>query len=464
MIQQIPVGKYGKFLPFGQTLLDFILVNLAFLAAYLIIPDTFAGNSLGKTWLLFAVAALPTGVAAYIIHSRRMLRSELLVRNGIIGAFVLVTLLAALLTFFKIYGIRFGFFALLFGFESAVLSGSWIVELLLLKRARRQGRNIKKVVIVGTGHAAEELSRRLQTDSGYGNLILGFFDDNLREDFSGKYLGKLDQLSDFCRDHNVAEIYYTLSSHNHEAFESVVRAADANMCKFFYVPLLNPVLHHKFYMMSLNDSIPAIGIHSTPLLNPLNRAMKRSFDILFSSVALACSPIIFVPVALAIKVTSPGPIFFKQKRTGYMGRDFYCYKFRTMKVNKDADNVQATKNDVRKTRLGNFLRHSSIDELPQFWNVLKGDMSIVGPRPHMLSHTETYRELIDKYMVRHLVKPGITGWAQVTGFRGPTTELWQMEKRVERDVWYIEHWSFLLDMKIMVKTITNSVQGEENAV
>ena len=134
-----------------------------------------------------------------------------------------------------------------------------------------------------------------------------------------------------------------------------------------------------------------------------------------------------------------------------------------MRVNKDSDKVQATLNDPRKTRLGNFMRKTSIDELPQFINVLLGDMSVVGPRPHMLKHTEEYSKLIDKYMVRHLVKPGITGWAQVTGFRGETKELWQMEGRVERDIWYLEHWTFVLDLYIIYKTVKNAVKGEKEA-
>ncbi len=162
-------------------------------------------------------------------------------------------------------------------------------------------------------------------------------------------------------------------------------------------------------------------------------------------------------------MTSPGPVFFKQKRTGYLGRDFYCWKFRTMHVNRDADARQATRNDNRVTKFGHFLRHTSIDELPQFINVWLGDMSVVGPRPHMLKHTDDYRKIIKRYMVRHFIKPGITGWAQIKGFRGQTEEVWQMEKRVENDVWYIEHWSFLLDLKIVFLTIINVFKGEDNA-
>ena len=209
--------------------------------------------------------------------------------------------------------------------------------------------------------------------------------------------------------------------------------------------------------------MPLLTVRRNPLKKRFNRGLKRGFDIVFSSVFLCFYPLIYLPIAITIKLTSPGPVYFKQKRTGYRGEDFWCYKFRTMHVNRDADNVQATRNDSRKTRFGDFLRRTSLDELPQFINVFKGDMSVVGPRPHMLRHTEEYTQLVDQYMVRHLVKPGITGWAQVNGYRGLTDEVWKMAKRVEYDVWYIENWSFALDMKIIVRTVLNAIHGEDNA-
>ena len=194
------------------------------------------------------------------------------------------------------------------------------------------------------------------------------------------------------------------------------------------------------------------------------RAVKRTFDIAFSTlVLLLFYPVLYIVVGMLIKLSSPGPILFKQKRTGIYGKEFDCYKFRTMKVNKDADLVQAVKNDPRTTKIGSFLRRTNLDEMPQFLNVLFGDMSVVGPRPHMLKHTEQYSKLIDKYMVRHLVKPGITGWAQITGYRGETKTLEQMEGRVKRDVWYIENWSFFLDLKIIFVTVLNMFRGEKNA-
>lgn len=202
----------------------------------------------------------------------------------------------------------------------------------------------------------------------------------------------------------------------------------------------------------------------SPLAKPFNRGLKRLFDITFSSIVLiALFPIILLPVAIAIKTTSKGPIFFRQRRTGHNGKEFYCWKFRTMTVTPDCDRRQARRDDPRVTSVGRFLRHTNIDELPQFYNVLRGDMSVVGPRPHMVKQTMQYSRLIDRYMMRHFIKPGITGWAQISGYRGSTSELEAMKNRVEHDVWYIDNWSFSLDLKIITATVLNTIRGEINA-
>ena len=212
------------------------------------------------------------------------------------------------------------------------------------------------------------------------------------------------------------------------------------------------------------EFIRLMTIRREPLQAEYNRVLKRVFDIFFSlAILLTIFPILYIVVGILIKLSSPGPILFTQKRTGLYGQDFMCYKFRTMKVNEDTDLLQAVKNDPRKTKIGDFLRRTNLDEFPQFINVLLGNMSVVGPRPHMLKHTNQYSVLIDKYMVRHLVKPGVTGWAQVTGYRGETKTLEQMEGRVKRDVWYIENWTFFLDIKIIVVTVLNMFKGEKNA-
>ena len=195
-----------------------------------------------------------------------------------------------------------------------------------------------------------------------------------------------------------------------------------------------------------------------------NQFLKRGFDIVVSLCFLCLVfPFLLLLVFVVTECTMPGKLFFVQKRTGLNGKTFKCYKFRSMRQNPHSEERQATKGDDRVTRWGYIMRKTSLDETPQFINVLMGDMSIVGPRPHMLKHTEEYSALIDNYMVRHLMKPGITGWAQVTGFRGETKELYQMEGRVEADIWYIEHWSFLLDLFIIYKTFANVVKGEKEA-
>lgn len=207
-----------------------------------------------------------------------------------------------------------------------------------------------------------------------------------------------------------------------------------NFVRFYYVPNLRNYMKRAMNLELLGN-VPILYIREEPLRQVSNRFVKRAFDVAVSGVFLCTLfPFVYLFVALGIKLTSKGPVFFIQERSGENGRTFGCIKFRSMRVNDDADRVQATKNDPRKTRFGSFLRKSSIDELPQFINVLKGDMSIVGPRPHMLQHTELYSKLVNKYMVRHLIKPGITGWAQVTGYRGETHELSQMEGRVRRDI------------------------------
>jgi putative colanic acid biosynthesis UDP-glucose lipid carrier transferase len=218
-------------------------------------------------------------------------------------------------------------------------------------------------------------------------------------------------------------------------------------------------VHIDFY-----HHIPVISLRSEPLESVFNRFVKRSFDICFSLGAIVLIfPWLFPLLILLIKLSSKGPVFFKQQRSGENNQNFWCLKFRTMRVNNLSDELQATRNDSRITRIGKFLRKSNLDELPQFFNVFVGSMSVVGPRPHMLKHTEQYSELIHTYLVRHLIKPGITGWAQVNGYRGETNTLEQMQKRVEYDIWYIENWSLFLDFKIIFKTITNMVKGEKNA-
>lgn len=468
MLRNIPIGKYGRYVPLIQTLLDMAIMAAAFVVLLSVgrdgrFYDVSDNGSVWRTILIVGIVTLVSSRGCMAIHERRMMRAEKLFGMALLTSLFSTLLYAAMMMFTGYGNVQFIFFCILYFAQAAVLLLLWLVSLQLLKRFRRHGRNTRNIVIIGTGQPAMRLSQLLANEQGYGMRVLGYFDNRIPSDFNGKFIGSIDKLEDFIGANDVHEIFYASSIDNDVLINKVIHLADQHFCKLYFTPLMSPKLQHSFYMFNFNSTIPAIAVHKSPLRSVTNRVVKRTFDILFSGVMLILSPLVLIPVAVAIKISSPGPVFFKQLRTGYMGKEFYCYKFRTMRVSKDADTRQATKDDDRKTRLGNFLRHTSIDELPQFWNVFKGDMSVVGPRPHMLAHTEEYRQLIDQYMVRHLVKPGITGWAQIQGFRGATDELWQMERRVDNDVWYIEHWSLLLDLKIIVRTITNAISGEENA-
>ena len=335
-----------------------------------------------------------------------------------------------------------------------------LIERVLLKKLRKAGFNTRHATFVGSNEAIYGLYNKLLSNPTLGYQLKGYYgsldclpQQGSQEDFFN-LLDTPEQL--MLGD----ELYLCISQNERNLIERTSQMCDQQLVKFYYVPIPEETLNLEHIML---EDYELLTNYTSPLEDPLNKATKRLFDILLSSLALIITGVLFPFIVIFIKLQSPGPIFFKQIRTGLDGRDFYCYKFRSMHVNKDSDRVQATKDDPRKYRFGNFMRKTNIDELPQFWNVLRGDMSIVGPRPHMLAHTEQYSHLIAKYMIRHFVKPGVTGWAQVTGYRGVTQELWQMEGRVERDIWYIQHWSFWLDMRIIWMTIKTIFIHDKNA-
>jgi putative colanic acid biosynthesis UDP-glucose lipid carrier transferase len=334
------------------------------------------------------------------------------------------------------------------------------IERLLLKRMRQKGFNTRTVTLVGSHEELRKLHDKLNQDPTLGYKVVGYYG-------SMDYQPKKGGLDDFVRlldtpDQLVLgdELYMCVPRTESSLIEHTESLCDRKMVKFYYVPLLEEAINLQPVML---DDLELFTTYTSPLEDPMNRVIKRFFDILVSFLCLILTALLFPFIAMIIKIQSPGPIFFRQRRTGLDGHEFWMYKFRSMHVNADADRLQATEDDPRKYPFGNFMRKTNIDELPQFWNVFRGDMSIVGPRPHMLAHTEQYSHLIEKYMIRHFVKPGVTGWAQVTGFRGETKELWQMEGRVERDIWYIQHWSFWLDIRIIWKTFATFFVHDKNA-
>ena len=341
-----------------------------------------------------------------------------------------------------------------------------LAERNLIKHFRRLGRNTRTVTFVGNNSELARVYDQLMNDPTKGYRILGYYADSKYEFARVPWLGTLKGLLEDAEKGQPPalgdELYVSLSRKERTAIRQLSHLCDSQVTRFFYVPVSVESLGLNMHREFLSD-IELFTTHESPLENVVNRGIKRAFDIGIALVALALTGILMPFIYLIIKLQSPGPVFFKQLRTGMDGREFVCYKFRSMHVNNDADKLQATKDDPRKFPFGNLMRKTNLDELPQFWNVLKGDMSVIGPRPHMLAHTEQYSHLIKEYMVRHFVKPGITGWAQVTGYRGETKELWQMEERVRRDIWYIEHWTIWLDFLIVWLTFKSFFVHDENA-
>jgi len=335
----------------------------------------------------------------------------------------------------------------------------------ILKYLRSSGQNIKQVIIVGAGVAGSQIFHYLKSNPGSGLKFAGFFDDNPDKSLHKNLIvGGLNEVRSFALTHKIDEIFCALPLTSIKQIRELISFADNNLIRFRIIPDFRGFLNKKADIDFYDSTIPVLTIRKEPLESVYNRVIKRLFDIAFSlGVILIIYPVIFPIIAILIKLSSKGPIFFIQKRTGRNNEEFNCYKFRTMTVNQDSDSKQASKNDNRITGIGKFLRKTSLDEFPQFLNVLFGDMTVVGPRPHMLKHTEEYSRLVDKFMVRHLIKPGITGWAQVNGYRGNTINPKYMIKRVRYDVWYVENWSLFLDIKIIFLTVYNVIKGEENA-
>lgn len=454
-------GRYGRFQREVLMIVDLLVVNAVFGLLCYIHPDMLDHFARAK-WLAVSLSYLPVALLFERTRLQRTLHIDRVLVGSLSAVIVHALVFVTLLQFLRADNFPIAYYFEYYAMMIIVLPSTWIFMHMLIKAYRQHGGNYRRVAIVGTNSTARRLSESLLNDNGYGYRILGYFDKSPAVGFSGLYCGTLDDLAPFIEQEQIDEVFYVLSGENEEDLLRCISITDDAMVEFHYVPKLSPYSGRRFELNNIGG-LPVLTPRVNPLNRPLNRLLKRSFDLAFSTVALICSPIVFIPIAIAVKLSSPGPVFFRQKRTGYLGRDFYCLKFRTMRVNDQADSAQATSNDPRKTRVGDFLRRTSLDELPQFINVWLGDMSIVGPRPHMLAHTEQYKALIDRYMIRHMVKPGITGWAQVCGYRGNTDELEKMEKRVRADVWYIEHWSAALDLKIIVKTIVNAVKGEENA-
>lgn len=448
---------------------DLCILNSVFIALYYTIDiqtlgETFANSLLQLLVLLNLVYIICNYSKGFILHER-IVRPENIIMRAVRNTFFHAVVFISLISLADFGTLSARFFILFYCCFLICLIIYRLTFRHILKLYRRAGGNSRTTILVGDGENMIELYHEIAGDPTSGFRILGYFAETPSPLYPEQcpYLGSPSSVLPYLRHCKTEHVYCGLPSSYSKEILSIINYCENHLIHFYSVPDIRRYLKRHMHLEMLGN-VPVLYIRQEPLAQLENRILKRTFDIFFSLLFLCTLfPVTLLIIGTAIKITSPGPVFFKQKRSGESGKEFWCYKFRSMCVNKNCDTIQATPNDPRKTRLGSFLRKSNIDEFPQFVNVLLGNMSVVGPRPHMLKHTEEYSKLINKYMVRHLIKPGITGWAQINGFRGETKELWQMEGRVERDIWYLEHWTFMLDLYIIYRTVKNVIKGEETA-
>lgn len=320
----------------------------------------------------------------------------------------------------------------------------------LLRKLRKKGYNKKYTIFIGYSSSTDKFYDLIKKNKHWGYSVCGIFDDYKTEYEELNYLGKIDELEDYLeKNRDVEEIIITLEMREYDKLKGIIEACEKMGVRAQIIPSYTKYFPAKPYVEEIGG-VPLINLRYIPLDNIVNRFVKRTMDIVGSIIALVLTSPIMLVVAIMIKLTSKGEVIFKQERIGLNKKPFIMYKFRSMKVQDSEEEKQGwtVKNDSRKTKIGTFIRKTSIDELPQFFNVLKGDMSLIGPRPERPQYVEKFKDEIPKYMVKHQVRPGITGWAQVNGWRGDTS----IEKRVECDIYYIENWSFIFDVKIIILT------------
>ncbi|OHX67009.1 undecaprenyl-phosphate glucose phosphotransferase [Flammeovirga pacifica] len=457
-------GKSKYLQPFNF-LADILLFNLAFISAVWLkfnrLEPPLEQEAYTMLWIFSNLAWV---IIAISIKPHRYHRTERVSKVLRSYAYSIVWHGMAISTF--VVGIKFGrvsreFLLNLYLIWTPLLFATKIIGIYLMRMYRRQGFSYKNVVVLGYGPLAIELRKFFRVHPEFGFRFLGFFDDTSEEMYVE---GQLKDFKAFAIDRDVNEVYCCIPYINYELIRDLIDWGESHMIK---VKLITDFrgFASKGITLDRYDEIPVLDVSPVPLDDQQNQLIKRGFDVVFSFTVILLMMSWLTPLmALIIKLESKGPVFFKQKRTGKDGRSFWCYKFRSMAVNTESDATQATKGDMRVTKVGAFIRKTSVDELPQFFNVFLGSMSVVGPRPHMLRHTEEYSQKVEKFMARHLVKPGITGLAQARGYRGETeNDPYAMKGRVKLDRFYVNNWSMWFDVQIILDTVMGIVKGDEKA-
>lgn len=447
--------RYSHFIRPIQILLDVLIINLVI---YFIYDKEYLNISFQSFVTVFWL------ITTYYLGFYKVYRHTIFLR--------LFTLIGKqFLMFFFGYFAYFGIFR-----EGEVINNQFIILcsifgavsivkfiwFYLLHKYRSLGNNYRNTVVLGFDQSSKNIIKLFKSKSNLGYRFLGFFSDRIYK--HKDYLGNFNEFFEFCDNNMVDEIYCSLTYLNKKEIRKINKFAIKKDIVLKLIPESNELYRKNQSIEFYDDTLLVLNVNKLPFDFSENYYQKRFFDILFSLIVCVFILSWLIPLLwIVVKLESKGPLIFKQKREGLNGEEFVCYKFRSMRMNKISDKVHATKYDARVTKIGAFLRKTSIDELPQFFNVLLGDMSIVGPRPHLESLSLEYQKNVEDYLKRHIVKPGITGLAQVSGYRGEIKKKSDIKNRVRLDIFYIENWSFLLDLKIIIKTVLNVFKGEEKA-
>jgi len=444
------LGIYYRFI-------DLITLNVAFfIATYIRFNDEETYGFLKNEYLTLLIFINLSWII--LSHSQKIYSTLLFTsRRRYFLRVGLVVLLQLLITIafnglIKTFYSRLFLFYTFIGFGTLMFFGRVLTNVFYKTYiSKRVQKNL--IVIVGEGFSIQDVQSTLLAntiDKNYQKIEAISGTDNL-----------IENLENLKRETPITELYIKISLINHELMDELTNYCDNNFIRLRLVIDWQRVSSKLIESRNISHTT-VLNIPLTPLDDPYNTLLKRSFDILFSGfIILTVFTWLFPILAVIIKTTSKGPIFFKQKRTGIDNKEFYCLKFRSMKVNDDSDKIQATKEDKRITVVGRFIRKTSLDEFPQFFNVFKGEMSIVGPRPHMLKHTEEYSQLLGNFMNRHAIKPGITGLAQIKGYRGEIDDSHLLTNRVRLDRFYVNNWSLYLDVKIVFYTVFSIFQDHK---
>ena len=459
--------QFTRYLQITLVILDLVILNLFYLICQVIITNNIDSKFLNAYILYWTISNASWLAFSFVL--RTYAEKVILSFDSFTKRTIQVYLFWIIFIMFYLFFARQLEISRIFIVSSIACFGfGLLINRFIYLGIRKHFKNsdylIKKVLILGYNETAKKLAKYFEED-GLNTQLIGYVenDENVHELSNYPVLAELENTLQIAKKLNIQEIFSTITPEQNKDIYNLMYQSEKECIRFKIVPNLSIFMTREVHIEFFGE-LPILSLRTEPLDDVGNRIKKRALDLVISTFVILFVLSWLIPLfGLLIFLESGLPIFFSQLRTGKDKKPFYCWKLRSMKANKDANLKQATKNDARVTKIGKFIRQTSLDEFPQFLNVFRGEMSLVGPRPHMVKHTSDYSKVVDDYMVRQFIKPGITGWAQINGFRGEITNPEQIKMRVNKDLWYLENWTLWLDIQILFLTLYYIFKGDKNA-